>query len=116
MNLLAANTHDSASWSSGSGIFTPSGHAAYYHDLSPSSGGKLLVADLPIKPAKREVEWGSYAMENQGEYMEDEEQFSAEVYGDTFTFVAMVEDEGRSKVCQGDFCCMVDWKVRNCVL
>ena len=52
VNLLAANTHDAASWSSGSGLYSSSGHAAYYHDISPASPGKLLLADLDISPSK----------------------------------------------------------------
>ena len=52
INILSANTHSSAGWSSGSGIYSTNGHLAYVHDLSPQSGGTLLVADLDIKPAK----------------------------------------------------------------
>ena len=66
VNLLAANNHNAASWTSGSGnkpfnwspstlpkkyvsgIFTSSGPAAFYHNLNPQSSGKLLVADLPV--------------------------------------------------------------------
>ena len=52
VNLLAANTHLPSGWSSGSGIYSSDGHRAYYHDVSGSSGGKLVIADLDIKPNK----------------------------------------------------------------
>ena len=52
INILSANTHSSAGWSSGSGIYSSNGHLAYVHDLSTQSGGTLLVADLDIKPVK----------------------------------------------------------------
>ena len=52
INILSANTHNSAGWSSGSGIYSSNGHLAYVHDLSLQSGGTFLVADLDIKPAK----------------------------------------------------------------
>ena len=52
VNVLAANTHSSAGWSSGSGLYSPSGHRAYTHNLQPGAGGSLLLADMDISPAK----------------------------------------------------------------
>ena len=52
VNVLAANTHSSAGWSSGSGLYSPSGHRAYTHNLDPGAGGSLLLADMDISPAK----------------------------------------------------------------
>ena len=89
VNLLAANTHDAASWSSGSGLYTSTGHAAYYHDISPSSPGKLLTADLDISPTRLEVDWARYAMEHQDSVEESDSTFQELVYGDTFTFLAL---------------------------
>ena len=58
VNLLSANTHHPEGWRSGSGIYSSGGHLAYYHDVSNSSSGKLLVADLNIKPSKVSCEMG----------------------------------------------------------
>ena len=52
VNVLAANTHSSAGWSSGSGLYSPSGHRAYTHNLQPGAGGSLLLADMDISPVK----------------------------------------------------------------
>ena len=52
VNLLSANTHSAKGRRSGSGIYSSGGHLAYYHNVSQSSGGQLLVADLNIKPSK----------------------------------------------------------------
>ena len=57
VNLLAANTHEAASWSSGSGIYSSRGHLAYYHNVSSKSGGKLIIADLEISPSKVGCQW-----------------------------------------------------------
>jgi pantetheine hydrolase len=111
VNLLAANTHEAAGWSSGSGIYGPDGPVAYYHDLSPGSGGRLLLARLATHPAKAAVDWPAHATEQQDQYPEGQGQFQAEVYGDNYTFVPIQGIEGRTKVCQGDFCCLADWQV-----
>ena len=59
VNLLAANTHEAASWSSGSGIYSSRGHLAYYHNVSSKSGGKLIIADLEISPSKVCCQWSA---------------------------------------------------------
>ena len=52
INLLSANTHNSSGWRSGSGLYSSEGALAYYHDTTEAAGGRLLIADLDIKPAK----------------------------------------------------------------
>ena len=52
INLLSANTHNSSGWRSGSGLYSSEGALAYYHDTAEAAGGRLLIADLDIKPAK----------------------------------------------------------------
>jgi len=114
VNLLAANNHNAATWTSGSGIFTSSGPAAFYHNLNPQSSGKLLVADLPVHPARSEVDWSAFAFDHLEDFPDQPDgQFSAEVYYDMFTFTPMEGGEGKARVCQGDFCCLARWQQKN---
>merc|ERR1711936_212617 len=92
INLLAANTHDAQGWSSGSGIFTPSGHAAYYHDLSLGSGGKLLVADLDMRPVKRDINWSGFANDNADNFEASSGVFTEVVYDDLYNFAPLTSD------------------------
>jgi len=112
VNLLAANTHESEGWSTGSGIYTPDGHVAYYHDLSQGSGGKLLVADLDIKPVKREINWSGFANENVDNFETSQDQFSEIVYDDVYNFVPLTNDMTSAKVCTDDqsFCCIAEYE------
>eukprot|EP00092_Neocalanus_flemingeri_P008400 GFUD01009056.1.p1 GENE.GFUD01009056.1~~GFUD01009056.1.p1 ORF type:complete len:524 (-),score=153.49 GFUD01009056.1:111-1682(-) len=112
VNLLAANTHNAEGWSSGSGIFTPSGHVAYYHDLSQGSGGKLLVADLDIKPVKREINWSEFAGDNADNFEASSGVFSEIVYDDLYNFVPLTSDMTNAKVCTDDmtFCCIAEYE------
>ena len=111
VNLLAANTHDAAGWSTGSGIYTPSGHVAYYHDLAQGSGGKLLVADLDIKPKKQEINWSGFANENVDNFEASQGLFSEVVYDDVYNFVPLTSDMTSAKVCTDDqsFCCIAEY-------
>ena len=42
----------------------------FYHNVSLNSGGKLLVAELPVHPTKLEqqIEWSKYANENEASF------------------------------------------------
>ena len=64
MNLLSADTHNSSTHNSGSGVFTPAGPAAYYHNVTAGSTGALVVADIDIKPSKTVINWAEYATIN----------------------------------------------------
>jgi len=114
VNLLAANNHNAATWTSGSGVFTSSGPAACYHDLNPQSAGRLIVADLPVHPDKSDVEWAAFAVDHLADFSDQpDKQFSAEVYYDMFTFTPIEGESGRTKVCQGEFCCLAQWNQKN---
>ena len=122
VNLLAANNHVPSDWNSGSGIFTPVGHAAYYHNVTegavspnpiplPGSGGRLLVADIPISTTPEFPHWSEYAKQNLDNYPNSEEEFTAVVYDDQFTFVPMDPTSRSAKVCteDGSLCCLADF-------
>ena len=95
---MGANLHIAAGASSGSGIYTTEGTVAYYHNVSVNSGGKLLVAELPVHPTKLEqqIEWSKYAKENEASYPSGETSFQSLIYGDTFDLVEM--DPQKNKV------------------
>jgi len=111
INILAANVHVPESWNSGSGIFTPAGHAAVYHNTSLASTGRLLVADIDIKPSKTAVDWSEYANNNLENVDDSEEVFTAVVYDDLYRFVRLTNDATTAKVCTEDtsLCCMVEY-------
>merc|ERR1712212_1381635 len=112
VNLLAANTHDAAGWGTGSGIYSPHGHVAYRHDLSPGSTGKLLVADLDIKPTKRSIDWSGFANENVDNFEASNDVFTEIVYDDVYNFVPLTSDMTSAKVCTDDqsFCCIAEFE------
>jgi len=112
VNLLAANTHSAEGWSSGSGIYTPNGHVAYYHDLSQGSGGKLLVTDLDIKPDKMEIDWSGFAGDNVDNFEASPGLFTEVVYDDLYNFVPLTSDMTSAKVCTDDvtFCCIAEYE------
>ena len=64
---------------------------SYYHDVSPNSTGKLVVAKLPIKPEKHEteVQWSKYYDENGDDIPLGESKFNSVIYGDMFNFVEL---------------------------
>ena len=130
MNLLAANTHEPAGWSSGSGIYSSDGPRAYYHEVGAGSGGRLLLAPLPIHPARRHTDWSGWAWDNLDRIpARPEAEFSEVVYGDTYTLVPLQGNQSAVKVgatlCNvcalqpvpgvqvcteaGEFCCMAEW-------
>jgi len=111
VNLLAANNHVPEDWNSGSGIFTPAGHAAVYHNVSMSSTGRLLVADIDIKPTKSERDWAEYANNNLDQFEDSEDVFTAVVYDDLYRFVKLNTEDTMAKVCTDDasLCCIAEY-------
>ena len=95
---MGSNYHNATEANSGSGIYTTEGTVVYYHNVSLNSGGKLLVAELPIHPTKLEqqIDWSKYAKENEASYPLGETYFDSVIYGDTFNFVEM--DPQKNKV------------------
>jgi pantetheine hydrolase len=109
VNLLAANNHVPEDWNSGSGIFSPTGHAAVYHNTSITSTGRLLVADIDIKPTKTAVDWSEYADENLESVEESESVFTAVIYDDLYRFARLTGDGNTAKVCSAGLCCMAEY-------
>lgn len=112
INVLSANTHSSAGWSTGSGIYSSNGHVAYRHDLTPTAKGALLIGDLDIKPDKSNVSWSEYANANVDSYPTSPDMFQEVVYDDLYNFVPLTNDMTQAKVCadDGHFCCLAEFE------
>ena len=77
-----------------------------------TSTGKLLVADIDIKPKKSEIHWAEFANNNVDDFVDSEDVFTAVVYDDLFNFVKLNSDETSAKVCadDGSLCCLTEYK------
>ncbi|NXA51571.1 BTD Biotinidase, partial [Nothocercus julius] len=138
INILAANIHHPALGMTGSGIYTPV-KSFIYHNMQ-SSGGKLIVAEIPVitPDYKTSLEsskilgenlyhsysmFKSASMDDQVCYKEGQEvpcrvaqseessaPFYAEMMYDNFTFVPVQEDKGELKVCANTLCCYLRYQ------
>jgi len=110
VNVMSANTHSSSGWTSGSGLYTSTGHEAYVHDLTPGKG-TLLIADLPIKPVKMNVSWNEYGKNNIENFEESGELFKEMAYDDLYNFVPLRKGMSNAKVCTDDksLCCLAEF-------
>ncbi|KAI8497906.1 Biotinidase [Branchiostoma belcheri] len=102
VNFLSANTHVIERRMTGSTISTPSGAVSYYHDMS-STEGRLLVAEIPIKPMKRAVTSTELPI------TEHDTAFVSDLFGDPFTFVELQKESDYVIVCQNDLCCSLNY-------
>jgi len=111
VNLLAANINSPSEWNTGSGLYSPAGAVAYYHDVSEGATGKLLLADLDIHPRKSEVIWNKYASEHLSDYPASDSMFSETVYDDVFNLVPLNPSFKSAQVCtdDGSLCCLADY-------
>ena len=65
--------------------------------MSIHSGGKLLVAELPVHPNKLKapIEWNKYVNENGFDYPLGERKFQSVIFGDSFNFVEMDPEQNK---------------------
>ena len=89
INWLGSNFHDKHTSCSGSAILTTEGVLSQFHDSGPASGGKLILAELPVKPTKFHVDWTKFALENADNFSENGAKFNATIYGDDYDFVEL---------------------------
>ncbi|XP_069137783.1 pantetheinase-like [Argopecten irradians] len=119
VNLMAANIHLPSKGYYGSGIYWPSGtsnNEVYYNNMSPSSGGKLLVQELsPVDPG---VHSRKHLTNNQRlsrktipvDSVTSDNGFQAMMNHDLYSFVPMSKGYGEYKVCQNTLCCMASYE------
>jgi hypothetical protein len=119
INILSSNAKNLTTGTTGSGIFTPKHIVGYTHDSS-SDGRTIysmqIVGSLPVDPksgAKCDpdpwiVKQSKYRLKNGGNYQPYERDFGELVTRE------ITEPEGREEtVCDGDFCCSFDYKIRQ---
>ncbi|XP_078621193.1 pantetheinase-like [Branchiostoma floridae x Branchiostoma japonicum] len=102
VNFLSSNTHVLDRRMTGSTISTPSGAVSYYHDMN-STEGRLLVAEIPIKPMKNAFTSAELPI------TEHDTQFVSDLFGDPFTFVELGKESDYVIVCQNDLCCSLNY-------
>ncbi|CAJ1066331.1 hypothetical protein EPR50_G00150070 [Xyrichtys novacula] len=133
ITLLAANLpHDNKNMA-GSGIYTPFSSIYHHSKRGDPEEGKLLVARVLVL----DPEWSGQRVATEEEKLESESTsspvtdsgfchsesysdassvpsssatFTSFMIGDPFTFVLLNEKEGRVKVCNGSFCCHLQYK------
>ncbi|CAJ1071474.1 biotinidase-like isoform X1 [Xyrichtys novacula] len=133
VTVLAANLrHDN--WNmAGSGIYTPFSSIYHHSKRGDPEEGKLLVARVPVL----DPEWLGQRVATEEEKLKSESTsspgtdsvfchsescsdassvpsssatFTSVMIADPFTFVLLNEKEGRVKVCNGSFCCHLQYK------
>ncbi len=112
INWLGSNFHDKHTSCSGSAILTTEGVLSQFHDSGPTSGGKLIMAELPVKPTKYHVDWTKFALENADKFPKNGARFKAVIYGDDYDFVELDPTKNSAKICNGKnprLCCLAEY-------
>lgn len=120
VSLLAANIRSDELIMSGSGIYSPSS-AVYHHALSGDpEQGRLIVATLsaleplPVPSADTSVlhreEDDTSTGSCPAEGCNTLHSFTASMMYDPFTFVLLPEAGGQLSVCDGSFCCWLQYQ------
>ncbi|XP_077404170.1 biotinidase isoform X2 [Vanacampus margaritifer] len=115
VTLLAANIRSDRLIMTGSGIYTP--FAATYHHAQSGDPeeGRLVVARIPVMGAA--VEYGGVAADS-GYCRHDDcpaslppsFTFTSTMMHDPFKFALLNSTEGNMKVCDGAFCCRLQFQ------
>ncbi|KAM3597118.1 uncharacterized protein V6R79_026338 [Siganus canaliculatus] len=131
VTLLAVNIRNDHLIMTGSGIYTPFSATYHHAQKGDPEEGKLLVARVPVldplflghsvatEEEQATDESMSSAAENSG-YCHKDGCFDSSVSGtfiasmmyDPFTFVLLNDTDGEVKVCDGTFCCYLQYHQR----
>lgn len=106
VNLLSANLHLPEYRFQGSGIFTPDGAAAYYHNRTVGSDGKLIIATIPVN---KHITNLPLTVDPSPMSLSKEETFKSVMFRDTHNLVALKQEFGKASVCHDDLCCNVSY-------
>lgn len=112
VNLLAANLHWLPSSSYGSGIYTPTGAAAYYYRPNVP-GSKLVIADIyPINNAKSDIaEIYNYSQKTETE--KNDTILNVEDAINILKFKHLKNNSGSITVCYKSFCCKASYTIKR---
>uniref|UniRef100_A0A8D0GS56 CN hydrolase domain-containing protein n=1 Tax=Sphenodon punctatus TaxID=8508 RepID=A0A8D0GS56_SPHPU len=114
VNFLSANTHNTSSDMTGSGIYAPTGPRAYHYDME-TENGHLVIAELNSHPRlsptySGAVNWSAYASTVE-RFLSEEQDFTGMIFYDEFTFTEITKHEGNYTICQRDLCCHLSYRV-----
>ncbi|KAM8841326.1 biotinidase isoform 1-T2 [Spinachia spinachia] len=135
VTLLAANIRSDRLIMTGSGIYTPTSATYHHAQRGDPEEGRLLVARVPvldplwikhrvITEEEEDVVWGQSTSSTASGYCHEENCFDApppsvlpssptfisSMMYDPFTFVLLNETEGKVRVCNGTFCCRLQYR------
>lgn len=121
VTLLAANIRNDQLFMTGSGLYSP-WSAVYHHaKRGEPEEGRLLVATMPVLESIRDQESGgpssgvvsnTKGLGTEGSCHRDScssHSFTSSMMHDPFTFVLLTKTEGQLSVCDGSFCCWLQY-------
>ncbi|KAL3983725.1 biotinidase [Sarotherodon galilaeus] len=116
VTLLAVNIRNDRLIMTGSGIYTPFSATYHHARKGDPEEGRLLVARVPVLEP---LEAGGGETTDSGYCYQDScddppppsyPTFISSMMYDTFTFVLLNETQGDIKVCNGTFCCRLQYR------
>ncbi|KAL7382461.1 hypothetical protein ABVT39_022843 [Epinephelus coioides] len=125
VTLLAANLRHDRRDMRGSGIYTPFSATYYHAQKGEPEEGRLLVASLPVLDplwvgrsgptgegvvSSQSASSASPPTETAPSVPPSSATFISSILDDPFTFVLLNETEGEVNVCNGSFCCHLQYR------
>ncbi|WAQ95028.1 VNN1-like protein [Mya arenaria] len=115
VNVLAANIHYPEKRFHGSGIYTPSGAAAFYYNSTVKSVPKLLVKEIPVVGRIDELSSNSRdGLIKPGSVLRfSGNLFTADLFHDKFNLVRLTDASGHNEVCHNKICCHASYRTTH---
>ncbi|XP_068567189.1 biotinidase isoform X2 [Cebidichthys violaceus] len=109
VTLLAANIRSDRLIMTGSGIYTPSSATYHHAQKGDPEEGRLLVARVPVL---HPLLIGQSGVREEGVVMAlpSSTTFTSSMMYDPFTFILLNKTEGKVNVCDGTFCCHLQYR------
>ncbi|KAK9526963.1 hypothetical protein VZT92_015633 [Zoarces viviparus] len=109
VTLLAANTRNDRLIMTGSGIYTPSSATYHHAQKGDPEKGRLLVARVPVLDPVL-MEQSVVTEEGVVRVLSSTTTFTSSMMYDPFTFILLNETESKVNVCDGTFCCHLQYR------
>ncbi|RUS91686.1 hypothetical protein EGW08_000512, partial [Elysia chlorotica] len=115
VNFLSANIHLPEFRFDGSGLYAPDGARAFHYSSTLSGQGspKLVIADMDvILPGMTHTNRPSMEPTHDANPIKNDSpglEFQSSLFGDTYTFVALIKPSGIVKACHGRTCCELSY-------
>ncbi|XP_069462775.1 pantetheinase-like [Ambystoma mexicanum] len=116
VNLFSSNINNKELHWTGSGVFPLNGPGSYYYN-SKSEEGHLVISQVNCstrnpKPFHSTTRWNQYAT-SIPRFPKGENDFSALVIYDNFTFTELRKAQGNYTVCHNDLCCHLSYRMED---